>query len=485
MIDEVLIDAGLLETRVALVSEGQLREVVVEPRARESLVGDIFLGRVVRVVPGLQAAFVDLGLDHDGFLHGREARFAPSAPVGEGGRAPDISDCVSEGEALYVQVTRDPIGDKGSRLTTNLTLPGRHLVFTPLQAGIAVSRRIADDDERARLEDLVAGVAAADEGFVVRTAAEGAGVEEIEAEAARLRARWREIEERRGQVEVPSRQHREPGPVARALRDHVDSGVRKVRLGRADALGEARRAVDESMPELAGRLELFRGPGALFDLYDIEAEIEAALEPRVSLPSGGSLVIEATEALIAIDVNTGPSADARGHRDAGFRTNLEAARETARQIRLRGLAGLIVVDFIQMRAKADMDEVMATLREALAHDRTAARVAGPTAFGLAEITRRRVRPSLERMLTEPCEWCLAGRAKTAPAVAAEILRQAEREGHEAPGRNLSITAAPEVIEVLKADGGGLAQVLGERIGAEVRLAEDEDYERTEYDLALE
>jgi ribonuclease G len=392
---------------------------------------------------------------------------------------------VAEGEALYVQVTRDPIGDKGPRLTTNLTLPGRRLVFTPLQAGVAVSRRIADEAERARLEDLVAGVSAEDEGFVVRTVAEGAGVEELEAEAERLRQAWREIEERRGQVEVPSCQHREPGPVARALRDHVDAGVRKVRLGRADALSEARRVVDESMPELAGRLELFHGPGALFDLHDIEAEIEAALEPRVALPSGGSLVIESTEALVAIDVNTGPSADARGQRDAGLRTNLEAAREAARQIRLRGLAGLIVIDFIQMRAQADMDQVMAALREALAQDRAPVRVAGPTAFGLAEITRRRVRPSLEWVLTEPCEWCVGGRTKTAQAVAAEILRQAEHEGNQAPGRGVSVTAAPEVVEVLNADGGALGAELERRIGGPLRLAEDEDYAHTEYDLAVE
>ncbi len=485
MIDEVLIDCGLLETRVALVSEGRVREVVVEPRAEESRVGDIFLARVVRVVPGLQAAFLDLGLAQDGFLHAREARFAPSAPDDEDGRAPDIGHSVAEGEALYVQVTRDAIGDKGPRLTTNVTLPGRRLVFTPMQAGVAVSRRISDERERARLEDLVAGVSTEDEGFVVRTVAEGAGLEELEAEAERLRQAWREIEERQGQVEVPSCQHREPGAVARALRDHVDGRVRKVWLDRADALGEARRVVDESMPELAGRLELFSGPGALFDLHDIEAEIEAALEPRVALPSGGSLVIESTEALVAIDVNTGPSADARGQRDAGLRTNLEAAHEAARQIRLRGLAGLIVIDFIQMRAQADMEQVMATLREALAQDRTPVRVAGPTTFGLAEITRRRVRPSLEWVLTEPCEWCVGGRIKTAQAVAAEILRQAEHEGNQAPGHGVSVTAAPEVVEVLNADGGALGTELGRRIGGPLRLAEDEVYERTEYDLEVD
>lgn len=482
MIDEILINDGLGEVRVALIAGGRVREVLIEGPGRSSVSGDIFLGRVERVVPGLEAAFVDVGLERDGFLPAREAALAPRAPTDD--RRPTISACVHEGESLLVQATAEPVGDKGARLTTRLTLPGRTLIHTPGQSRIAISRRIVDRDERARIEQIMEALAEAEEGFVVRTVAAGEAAEVLEAEAERLRAHWASIAMDRADAPVPSTLYRELGAVARALRDHADEGVGRVLFDTAEALAEGKRYCADHIPALAERLELFTGSGALFDLHDTEADIEAALEPRVGLPSGGNIVIESTEALTAIDVNSGSYADAPNRDEVALRANLEAAAEAGRQIGLRAIAGLIVIDFIQLRERSGMEQVMAELEAALAHDRSSPRIAGPTEFGLAEITRRRQRPSLAAALTEPCPHCGGGHIRRLDAIVAHILRQAEREAATAPGRGLEMTVAPEVADLLEADDDALLAALEARIGATVALEDDTSFERDRFEVRV-
>jgi ribonuclease G len=483
MIDEILINDGLLETRVALIADGRVREVLIESPGRSGVVGDIFLGRVDRVAPGLDAAFVNVGLARDGFLPAREAVLAPRARAED--RAPKINRCVHEGEALLVQVTKDPLADKGARLTTKLTLPGRYLIYTPGQTRIALSRRIGDEAERARIDEIMEGVAGPDEGFVVRTVAVGASAEALEAEAEGLRAQWAGVAMGRDEAPAPACVHEELGAVARTLRDHADEGVQRVRLDSAEALAEAKRYCGDFLPGFEERLELFTGPDALFDLYDAEAELEAALEPRVALPSGGHIVIESTEALTAIDVNSGSHVDSPNRHEVALRTNLEAAVEAARQVALRAIGGLIVIDFIQLQSRAEMDQVMVALKEALAGDRAPVRVAGPSAFGLAEITRRRLRDPLVRALTEPCAHCAGGRVRKVEAVAAEVVRRAEREAAAAPGRALVLTAAPEVVDYLGAEEGELVAALEARLGARVTLSSDETMPRTSFQVHAE
>lgn len=483
MIDEILVEEAIAGTRVALIGHDRLQEVIIDPALSRSLVGDIYLGRVTRLVPGVRAAFVDVALPRGGFLAARDVAVAAGAEPGEGAGTRAVGQCVNEGDALYVQVTREASEDKGVRLSTKLALPGRRLVYTPRRPGLNISRRIEDGTERARLEEAVAGFAEPDEGFIVRTAARGSNHDELRAEAERFRRLWRDIESRRASSDAPRCLHRELGPLERALRDHAGKGTHRIRLSSAAALAEARRYCADWAPELSDRLELFTGPGALFDLHEVEAEIEAALEPWVPLPSGGSLYIESTRALSAIDVNSGAMAEARAEREAALRTNLEAAHEAARQIRLRAIGGLIVIDFIEMASPADRGRVKTALDQALAADRAPTRLSGLDELGLATITRRRLTEPLARLLTEPCAHCDSGRVKTAAAVAAEILRRAEREA-AAGGGGLSLRAAPQVVEVLAADGGRLIAGLEERTGRTVALEAGEGWERARYEVVV-
>ena len=480
--DEILIEQGIAETRVALIDRDRLCEVIIEAISSRSLVGDIFLGRVSRVVPGVRAAFVDIGLSRDGFLAVADAPLPVGAPAGEDAPPLPIGQCVHEGQELPVQVVRDASEDKGVRVSAKLSLPGRRLVSTPGRPGLVISRRIEDAAERARLGDALAGLAEPGEGFIVRTAAEGSSRDELAAEAERLRALWRRIGVEGADRDAPGCVHRELEPARQALRDHAGKEMR-IRVGSAAALAEARRYCADWAPELTPRLELYAGPGALFDLYDVDGEIEAALEPCVPLPSGGSLCIEDTRALTAIDVNSGAAAEARSDREAALRTNLEAAREAARQIRLRAIGGLIVIDFIQMTSRADRDRVMGALAKAVKADRAPLRLSGLDELGLAVITRKRVAEPLSRRLTEPCSNCESGRVKRAAAVAAEILRRAEREAAAARGE-LKLRAAPEVAAVLGANGGRLVAGLEQRLGRAVALEADEGLRRDHYEVVV-
>ncbi|HEY3637365.1 MAG TPA: Rne/Rng family ribonuclease [Rhizomicrobium sp.] len=480
---EILINAGVGELRVAIMEDGCLHELFFEHTfagndgaarkrahgAGPSLIGNIVLGRVQRVLPGMQAAFVDIGLDRAGFLGAREARCladlaeiaplspdphipAAETPICEE-RAPRIGDCVHEGEDIVVQVVKDPIGEKGARLSANISLPGRLLVLIPNQTGIALSRRIDDKAERERLTTLCMemmadgnGRLAPNTGYIVRSAAIGAELAELRDDAERLAETWLSVSARRKGASVPAILHQELEPIERVMRDEVDAETARIIIDDVTALSAARAYCRRAMPDAESRLELFQGPGLIFDLHDIEGEIERLASTRVPLLSGGWITIECTEALTAIDVNSGSYTEAGGLEETSLRVNLEAAEEIGRQLRLRGIGGLIVIDFIHIGDPANAEKLMAALGESLARDRTPVQVLPMSEFGLVEVTRKRVRDPLIRMMTECCRPCRArGRIRSCESVAFEILRRIEREAQHSPGRPMTVRASPDVV----------------------------------------
>ncbi|MDE2462274.1 MAG: Rne/Rng family ribonuclease, partial [Alphaproteobacteria bacterium] len=446
---EVLINAGAGEIRVAIVEDGCLQELFLERvigledgllkkrqegRHGHSLIGNIILGRVQRVLPGMQAAFVDVGLGRAGFLGAREARCLADLPGFDDERAPKISDCVREGEEIVVQVVKDPIGDKGARLSANVTIPGRLLVMVPNQPGIALSRRIEDEAERIRLtalgdtmlaqgaDTLVPGA-----GYILRSAAIGCELRDLREDAERLAEAWRPVMARRQQVRAPATLFHDLDPIERTMRDEVDGQTRRVLIDDPASFEAARSYCRRTMPEAESRIEFWRGPGMLFDLYDLEDEIERLISPRVVLPSGGWVTIEATEALTAIDVNSGSYTAATGLEETSLTINLEAAEEIGRQLRLRGIGGLIVIDFIHLNEPANIERVLEVLTRSLARDRTPTQISPMSAFGLVEITRKRIRDPLVKLMSECCRPCQGhGRVRTRESVALEVIRRIER-----------------------------------------------------------
>ena len=475
-IDHVLISASPGETRTALLTHGRLVEILISRAGGESLVGNVYLGRVASVNKGLDAAFVDIGTGRDGFLAVAEAR-TETRPAGKEGRDA-IGDYLNEGASVLVQVTRDPIEDKGVKLTTRMTLPGVNLIFRPRQAGIAISRRIDDDAVRARLTDLITGLApkftqdlASGGGFIVRTAAAGSEAPAIEEEAARLTARWREIEDRAATAKPPRLLLAEVSPAFSALRDGGGSGIEKIIADDADALAGVRGFCEAEMPAQAKLLELHQGPEALFEAYGVEEQIDAALSPTVALPGGGSLIISQTPALTAIDVNTG-GADKGSRERTAFQVNLEAAHEVARQIRLRNLSGLIVIDFVPVRDNARKQEVVDALRQAAAAVALSVFIAGTTRLGLVEMTRPRHGPTLLDILCGVTASA-PGAVKSPLTLALEALRAVLRRG----GAGVTLKAGPGVIEALSAPQGpgSAASALREteqRLGLAIQLDAD-------------
>ena len=480
MAESLLIDVMPGEIRAALVRDGRAAELFVERRGRESLVGNLYLGRVERVLDGMDAAFVDIGIGRAGFLGLDGARAGGHAAEARGDR---IGDHVVEGEAVTVQVVKDARGRKGAQLSRRVSLAGRHLVHTPTHGRVAVSRQIVDADERARLEALAGEAAGPGGGFIVRTAAEGAGAGEIAADADHLKRLWSEIEDRRRALSPPALIHEEAPPLLRLFRDRVGEATGEVVIDSPGGFAAARDYCRRFLPGMEARLRLHSGPEPLFAAAEIEAEIEGALGSRAALPSGGELVIETTEALTAIDVNSGRYTGGGRMEETAFRTNLEAAEEAPRQLVLRNIGGLILVDFIHMQEEAKWQRLLEALGGALAADRGNARLIGRTGAGLVEITRRRQRESLERVFTEPCPSCGgAGRAIAPHAAALGIMRALKREGQKArPGR-LVVTAASEVVDALENEAAPAMAELAAILGRRIALERAPGYGRDTYDI---
>jgi ribonuclease G len=508
---DVLVNAGAGEVRVAVVEDGVLdqlwseRTIGLEDAGAfkrqgggtccgRSLVGDIVLGRVQRVLPAMQAAFVGIGLDRAGFLAAREARprtaIFHDEPYTDEDRNLRIADYVREGEEILVQIVKDPIGEKGARLSANITLPGRFLILVVNSPGVALSRRIEDENERARLTAIVAGFASSGRneispqtGYILRTAAIGACAHDLEDEAVRLNTLWREINEKKRSAAIPAMLYSDLGPVERALRDEVDESVGRILIDDHSALAAAKAYAGHAMPAMAAKIEAYQGGAPLFEQFGIEDSIAELSSPRVALPSGGWITIESTEALTAIDVNSGSYVTSGGLEETSVKVNLEAAEAIGRQLRLRGVGGLIVIDFIHLENKDNIARVLTALEIACAKGRVPSQILGMSEFGLVEMTRKRVREPLAKRLTENCRRCDGhGRRKTVEAVAVEMLRQVERAAASAPGRPVVLRAAPVMVRWLEAHDGEIRGALLRRGVAQLRIEINGEQRRETFDV---
>ena len=481
MRQEICIDRVPGETRVALVEDGVLSEIVIERSEARGITGNVYLGRVRNILPGMQAAFLDLGLERDGFLYVEDAgaphpsrRADPDGelPAGDEPAAPApspasrerIEDLVKEGQEIIVQVAKDPVARKGPRITTHVALPGRVLVFLPGVQHVGVSRRIEDADERERLRAEVGGIVASlgvPGGFIVRTAAAGLGAADLEPDARALIESWDAIGRRRRGAAAPRLLHQEAGAVERALRDMLRAGIEEVIVDSDELFDEVRALVGGPGGQPAPAIRRHAADVPLFEARGLQLHLDRALRPRVWLKSGGHIVLEQTEALVAIDVNTGKYVGRAGLEETILRTNLEAVREIVRQIRLRDLGGIIVVDFIDMTRAEDRNEVLRALEQEIRKDRARSRMLQISEFGLVEITRQRSRPSLERALCSVCATCGgSGRVRSIETLRLEILREARRRRLPGGEERLVVRVHPGVAAALSVAIDALAAAIG-------------------------
>ena len=473
MSEEILINVTPQETRVAVVGAGVVQELLVERAASRGLVGNIYMGRVARVLPGMQSAFVEIGLARAAFLH--VADIWDNRAV-EGATAKPIEKVLAEGQPILVQVLKDPIGTKGARLSTQVSIAGRLLVYLPHDPHIGISQRIEDESGRQALRERLRELLPADEkgGFIVRTLAESAGEDELRADLDYLRqpvARDpRALGPAAPAAAKPQLLYQDLSLAERVLRDMVGADTARVVIDSRENFQKLAAFAETYMPRLRGRLEHYTGERPLFDLYNVETEIERALSRRVELKSGGTLVIDQTEAMTTIDVNTGGFVGSRNFDDTVFKTNLEAAQAIARQLRLRNLGGIIIVDFIDMDTEEHRAAVLDELKRALARDRTRMTVSGFTALGLVEMTRKRTRESLAHVLCEPCPVCEGrGEVKTARTVCYEILREILREARAFHAKEFRVLASQPVVDLLLEEESASLAMLSDFIGKPVSV----------------
>jgi ribonuclease G len=493
MSEEILINVTPRETRVAVVENGMLQEVHIERTLRRGYVGNIYKGRVLRVMPGMQAAFVDVGLERAAFLHASDIlRAAPPEP-GEGDEVPPpsqptppIAELVRDGQEIIVQVVKDPIGTKGARLTTQLSIPSRYLVLLPHGRVLGVSARIEDEAERARLKSAMTEIVRdAPAGYIVRTNAEGQSTESLAEDVAYLGKAWRAIQAAIAPAALGSCIYEDLSLPLRALRDLMRRDVEKVRVDSRETLERTQRFAAQFMPELADRIEHYPGERPIFDLYGVEDEIQRAMQKSVPLKSGGYLIVDQTEAMTTIDVNTGAFLGHRNLEETVYRTNLEAAQAAARQLRLRNLGGIVIIDFIDMTDAEHRRQVLRQLEKALARDHAKTTVYEFSPLGLVEMTRKRTTESLERQLCEPCHTCGGrGSLKTAETVCYEIFREITRAVRQFEASKLLVLASPKVVaKILEEESGAVAE-LEEFIGKTIRFQSDEQYAQEQYDVVL-
>ncbi len=489
MSEDILINVTPYETRVAVVVQGAVQELLVERAAERGLVGNICLGRVSRVLPGMQSAFIDIGLDRAAFLHvadiwternGRDRNEEPPRP---------IEKLLHEGQSVMVQVIKDPIGTKGARLSTQISIAGRMLVYLPQDSHIGISQRIENEAERALLRDRVQTLIPKGEaekgGFIVRTMAEDATDAELAADIAYLRKLWQRIRADSTTSGAPSLLYQDLSLSQRVLRDIANEDTTTIQVDSRENHALLNQFAETFTPSMQDRLQHYTGERPLFDLYAVDEEIERALARRVDLKSGGYLIIDQTEAMTTIDVNTGGFVGLRSFDDTIFKTNLEAAQTIARQLRLRNLGGIIIVDFIDMQAAEHREAVLAELRKALARDRTRTTVNGFSQLGLVEMTRKRTRESLAHVLCESCSTCGGrGAIKTARTMCYEILREILREAKQFNPKEFRILASQGVIDMFLEEESQNLAMLGDFIGKPISLAVESLYTQEQYDIIL-
>jgi len=488
MSTEILINASFHEARAAVVEEGMLQELFLERPSRRGLISNIYKGRVSRVLPGMQAAFIDIGLERTAFLHASDIHDRRHAGTGiEQPRTDNIRSLVAEGDDILVQVVKDPLGTKGARLTTYITLPSRFLVFMPQGGGVGVSARIENEGERERLRAAVQAAVQADEtaGFIVRTAAEVATPQALQIDMVYLRRLWEFIRQKGLRTQPGRLVHADLALHLRILRDLLRPDVDRILIDSSEAHREMIEFATAFMPDAIPRIELYTEAKPLFELHHVEEEIQKALDSKVPLKSGGYLIIDQTEAMTTIDINTGAFVGHRNLEETIFRTNLEAAVAIARQLRLRNLGGIIIIDFIDMEEAEHRRQVIQALERALAGDHVKTSISSVSPLGLVEMTRKRTRESLEHVLCQACPTCEGrGFVKTAETVCYEVFREILRQARQFDATQLMVLAHQDVIERLLDEESAALGELELATGKPIRLQSEALYTVDQYDVVL-
>ena len=487
MSEELLINVTPQETRVAYVENGVLQEVHIERERKRGLVGNIYKGKVVRVLPGMQAAFLEVGLDRTAFLHVSDIA-QPNGKNGDGGEPSDIiMELLREGQELLVQVVKDPMGTKGARLTTQISFPSRYLVYMPGISHIGISQRIEDETERQRLKDTISGFVDEFEqgGYIARTVAEGISEDAIYKDMQFLQKVWMNILERNSESKAGTLIHEDLSLVMRTMRDLSGIDIEKVRIDSRSTFERVKKFAGKFIPELENRIEHYPGERPVFDLYSVEDEIQKALERKVPLKSGGYLIIDQTEAMTTIDVNTGAFVGHRNLEETIFKTNLESAQAIVRQLRLRNLGGIIIIDFIDMSDDEHKRQVLRALEKSLDKDHAKTNMCDVSPLGLVEMTRKRTRESLEHILCEPCPCC-KGRAslRTPETVCYEIFREIIREARQFEAQEFLVLAAHSVVDLMLDEESTSIAELEDFIGKPIRFQVEAEYNQEHFDVVL-
>ncbi len=504
MIEEILVNITPQETRVAIIAQGMVQELHIERSQSRGIVGNVYLGKVTRVLPGMQSAFVDIGLDKAAFLHVADLWMPKNSK-------PDntpIEKLVFDGQTILVQVLKDPLGSKGARLSTHISIAGRNLVFLPQEDNgqqVAISQKIENLEDRDALKKRFLGLLAdsvsasasisvtgsapdsnpESGSYILRTSAEDADDQELSNDLRYLSATWKKIQNSSKQIPAPCLLHQDLSLAERVLRDLATDAIGQIRVDSAENFEKLKIFAKDFMPNQESKLILYRGERPLFDLYDTESEINRALGRRVDLKSGGYLMIDQTESMTTIDVNTGSYVGARTFDDTIYKTNLEAAQTIARQLRLRNLGGIIISDFIDMHSKEHQDAVLEELNKNLARDKIRTSANPFSSLGLVEMTRKRTRESLAHLLCEPCDVCQGkGQVKTAQSICYEILREVLREHRQFNPKEFRIIASADVIDrFLEEESTHIAQLI-EFIGKPIRLQAESSFNQEQYDIVL-
>ena len=483
MSDELLINVTPTETRVALIENGTVNELFVERAAKRGLVGNIYKAKVVRVLPGMQAAFVDIGLSRTAFLHINDMVWPRNQPT------PNVFELLQPGQILTVQVMKDMLGTKGARLSTDLSIPSRYLVMMPYGHHTGVSQRIESEEERDRLRSIIERIQAEHKlpgSVIVRTAAEGIAEEAIAQDMAYLAKLWEFIQRKQKSIVVPSLVFEELPLPQRIIRDLANEDTVKIQVDSREVFQKLREFVDEFVPTMHDRLKHYPGECPIFDLYNVENDIQKALQTRVALKSGGYLMIDQTEAMTTIDVNTGSYVGGRSLEDTVFKTNMEATQVIVRQLRLRNLGGIIIIDFIDMQEAQHRDEVLKQFEEVLEKDHAKTKITQVSELGLVEMTRKRTRESLEHLLCESCPTCQGrGYVKTAETICYEIFREILRYSRDFKSQiGFTVVAHPQVVDRLLTVEATAVSDLEHFVKRVIKFQVENLYTQEQYDIIL-
>lgn len=488
MSEELLINATPQETRVATVENGVLQEVWIERASKRGLVGNVYKGKVVRVLPGMDAAFVEVGLARAAFLHVADITDKDKFATGENGerRQKAIAEVLRADQAILVQVVKDPLGTKGARLTMHLTIPSRYLVYMPYETILGVSSKIEDTGERERLKGILQNIVGEGEGgFIVRTAAESADEAALKRNITFLRKLWRSLQNRAADMPAGNVVHEDLPLVLRTLRDLSGDAIERIRIDSRENYQKALVFCHDFLPSMSNTIEHYPSERPIFDIYAVEDEIQKALGNKVQLKSGGYLIIDQTESMTTIDVNTGAFVGYSTLEETIFKTNLEAAQAIARQLRLRNLGGIIILDFIDMEREGHKEQVLRALEKALARDRARCQINPVSSLGLVEMTRKRTRESLEHVLCEMCSVCSGrGTMKTVETVCYEIQREIIRQMRQFDVNSLTVLASQGVVDMLVDEQSTALAELESFIGVPIRLQGEYLYSQEQYDVVL-